>query len=156
MNMYFNNYYGVFTRLIETYWFLGLAVTIIVVIANWKTLEKAGQAGWIQFIPIYNHYIEFKIYWKAKYYWISIFAPFIIITALVFGALSNNDLITLLTYLAVLAFAIYISLFMIILQYKKAKCFGQGFAFTIGLLIMNPLFRCIIAFSKNMVYKKVA
>jgi hypothetical protein len=37
------------------------AISILMIIANWKIFEKASQPGWGIFIPIYNIYLFFKV-----------------------------------------------------------------------------------------------
>ena len=40
---------------------LVLAWSVLMIVANWKMFEKAGQPGWAVLIPIYNVYVLLKI-----------------------------------------------------------------------------------------------
>lgn len=40
---------------------IALAAAVVVIVAIWKTFEKAKQPGWAAIIPIYNTYILLKI-----------------------------------------------------------------------------------------------
>ena len=40
---------------------VSLAMTIILIVAQWKVFEKAGEKGWKSLIPIYNIYTMFII-----------------------------------------------------------------------------------------------
>ena len=45
---------------------LGLVYVIgwlLAAIGSWKVFKKCGEAGWKAFIPFYNKYIRFKLYW---------------------------------------------------------------------------------------------
>ena len=40
---------------------IGLILSVICIIAQWKIFTKAGEAGWMALIPILNYYILAKI-----------------------------------------------------------------------------------------------
>ena len=54
---------------------LGLGVMVIIpliwyilqVIADWKILSKAGQPGWLSFVPILNVYAEYELCWNGLF-----------------------------------------------------------------------------------------
>ncbi len=52
-----------------------LALGILVLIANWRIYEKAGQPGWAVLIPFYNFYVLLKIVGKPGWWLIWIFVP---------------------------------------------------------------------------------
>jgi len=54
------------------------AISLLVIIAEWKVFVKAGQPGWACIIPIYNIYIMTKIGGKP-WWWIFLvlFIPFV-------------------------------------------------------------------------------
>ena len=52
-----------------------LAILILLIAAQWKVFEKAGQPGWACIIPIYNVYIMTKI--GGKPWWWMLLAIFI-------------------------------------------------------------------------------
>ena len=44
---------------------IGLALTVLAIIAMWKMFEKAGEPGWAAIVPFYNIYVLFKITWAT-------------------------------------------------------------------------------------------
>ena len=79
-----------------------------------------------------KQYIEFKIYWGNGW----LFLVPIVLAALAFVPLLGQLLI-----LANLVITI-------VTQYKKAVSFGQGVGFTIGLVLVNPIFNMILGFGQ--------
>jgi len=109
-----------------------LAFFVVNIIANWKIFTKAGQPGWAAIVPFYKQYIEFKIYWGNG------------LLFLVPLVLSLLGFIPLLGTLLVIA-SIVIN---VVTQYKKAVSFGQGVGFTIGLVLLAPIFNMILGFGQ--------
>ena len=118
--------------ILGTFWLLVVAYFVISIIANWKIFTKAGQPGWAAIVPFYKQYIEFKIYWGNGW----LFLVPIVLAALAFVPLLGQLLI-----LANLVITI-------VTQYKKAVSFGQGVGFTIGLVLVNPIFNMILGFGQ--------
>ena len=118
--------------ILGTFWLLVVAYFVISIIANWKIFTKAGQPGWAAIVPFYKQYIEFKIYWGNGW----LFLVPIVLTALAFVPLLGQLLI-----LANLVITV-------VTQYKKAVSFGQGVGFTIGLVLVNPIFNMILGFGQ--------
>ena len=55
-----------------------LAFIILLIAAQWRVFEKAGQPGWACIIPIYNIYIMTKIAGKPGWWTLlAIFIPFV-------------------------------------------------------------------------------
>lgn len=94
-------------------------------------IGKSSQ-GWAAIVPFYKQYIEFKIYWGNGW----LFLVPIVLAALAFVPLLGQLLI-----LANLVITI-------VTQYKKAVSFGQGVGFTIGLVLVNPIFNMILGFGQ--------
>ena len=112
----------------STIWLLVLAFFVINIVANWKIFTKANQPGWASIVPFYKSYIAFKIYWGNGW---------LFLVPLVLGLLG---FIPLLGTLLVIA-GVVIN---VITQYKKAVAFGQGIGFTIGLVLVSPIFNMIL------------
>ena len=112
----------------STIWLLVLAFFVINIVANWKIFTKANQSGWASIVPFYKSYIAFKIYWGNGW---------LFLVPLVLGLLG---FIPLLGTLLVIA-GVVIN---VITQYKKAVAFGQGIGFTIGLVLVSPIFNMIL------------
>lgn len=69
--MYFNDFSATFAILFVLVWYLLQAV------AYYKFFEKAGEQGWIGFVPFYNYYIHFKIIGRPAWWVLLLFVPVI-------------------------------------------------------------------------------
>lgn len=109
-----------------------LAWCVLLIVANWRIFEKAGQPGWASLVPFYANYIEYKIHW------------------------GNGWLFLVPVGLALLSFIPFIGIIFNILQiviaalncYKRAEAFGQGIGFAIGVFFLGPIFNIILAFGR--------
>lgn len=111
---------------------------ILILAAGWKMFEKAGEPGWKSFIPIYNEYTVYKFSWNTMLFWLNL------ICVVLSRLLGNSDMGILLLIAGVLnllSAVLYIGI-----SYKLAQSFGQGVAFTIGLIILRPVFILILGF----------
>ena len=137
---------------------LSLALAILMIIAMWKIFQKAGDKGWKSIIPIYNNYTLFKIAWKKAPFWIS-FILGLIVAGLAFaitwntvlfasGNVAEDPYLKSLMIEGGILVVLSIPLFIIslMLYYKLAKSFGKGFGFFLGLMFLNIIFICILAF----------
>lgn len=93
-----------------------LVLVVLLVVANWRIFEKAGEAGWKSLIPFYNTYILFKITW-------------------------DNGILFLLTFVPVVG-----TVMLWVTQYKLCKAFDKSTAFFIGMFFFSPIFLLILAF----------
>lgn len=130
---------------------------IALLVGNWKIFVKAHEKGWKGLIPIYNLYVEYKLVWKVRYFVISLLLSFVagIIAAIIgtlgiaiiFGAENSGILLVLIVA------EIVIGIMALVLQYKYvhrlAKSFNYGTGFTIGLFLLYPIFRLILAFGPS-------
>lgn len=114
---------------------------ILVIASAWKIFVKMGAKGWKALIPLYNVYVEFSYTWKKEMaYWLCALQ---IIGA--FAINSANETLSLIGAVASLAgFVLYV-----IGQNKLSKSFGHGKGFTVGLVILNPIFNLILGFGKS-------
>ena len=97
---------------------IGLALSILMIVAMWKVFVKAGRPGWAVLIPIYNTYVFLKIAGKPGWWLIWFFIPLL---NLVFGII------------ATVAFA---------------QSFGKGAGFAVGLIFLPIIFIPILAFGE--------
>ena len=99
-------------------WLIILYVVILVVtIAGWwKIFEKAGKPGWASIIPFYNYIVACEIVGKPIWWFLLMICPCINFIFLIWVA----NLIS--------------------------KSFGKSEGFTVGLIILNPIFACILGF----------
>ena len=137
---------------------------ILLVIAGWKILEKAGQPGWKALIPIYNTYILYKIVGMQEWWWgmIGITLLYSIIAA---GAgyspyMTEEELaafdigahpVFIVSTLATLIISIWIN---VAHASRTAKVFGHDIGYTIGLLFLPSIFRLILGFGSSKYDKK--
>lgn len=104
-------------------WVISMAISIFTIVCNWKIFKKAGRKGWESIVPIYNVIIELEIAGLPMWYIALLFVPFANIYAV---------------------FKINIEL---------AKKFGKSTGFGVGLVLLSPIFRAILAFSDDAVYE---
>ena len=92
-------------------------VYIVFALGVYGSFQKAGQPGWAAFIPFYNWWIMLKVAGRpTAWFWFIFLAiiPFIgSIALLVIGIIVLNDV---------------------------SKSFGHGGAFTVGLVLLGPIF----------------
>ncbi len=94
-----------------------LIIGVITIIANWKVFTKAGKPGWTSLIPFYNMYQLFEVAGMNGWMFLLLLIPFV------------NFII------------------IIMLNTNLAKAFGKETGFAIGLILLNPIFMLILAFS---------
>lgn len=94
-------------------------VFIIPVASYWKIFEKAKQPGWTVLIPIYNLVILMKIIDKPWWWALLCIMPYLGIIWIIW---SNNLMV---------------------------KRFGKTEAFTIGIMLLAPIFLPILAFGDS-------
>jgi hypothetical protein len=96
-----------------------LAVAILVIAGLWKVFTKAGQAGWAAIIPILNTLVILKVV-KRPLWWIILF------------------LIPCVNFIA-----------WIIVANDLSKAYGHGVGFTVGLILLGPIFILILGFGDS-------
>ncbi|GJQ29879.1 MAG: hypothetical protein HBSAPP03_17630 [Phycisphaerae bacterium] len=93
-----------------------LALIVVMIAGMWKMFAKAGQPGWAAIIPIFNIYILCKIVNRPWWWLILFFIPIVSIIAA------------------------------IVIMLDLAKSFGKGVGFAVGLILLGPIFICILGF----------
>jgi len=100
-----------------------IAVGVVLLVALWKVFEKAGQPGWAVLIPVYNLVVLFRVGGQSGWWAASV-------------------LLNLIPGLGTLAYIVIL----IVNHYKVSVRFGQGAPFAIGLILLSPIFWCLLAF----------
>ena len=95
---------------------LTLAFVVVVVVAMWRIFTKAGEQGWKSIVPIYNTVVMLKIVGRPTWWILLLLIPLV---NLVVGIMLAIDL---------------------------AKSFGKGGGFAAGLILLGPIFYCILGF----------
>lgn len=127
---------------------LGVLATCLLVwaicagIANVHVFQKAGEGGWKSIVPIYNSYITYKISWRTLWFWISALLFSASVALNYFSHYYALDIIALLVGAAG-------ALIHTVGLYRLSKAFGHGLPFTLGLLLMHPLFILILGLGRS-------
>lgn len=112
------------------------------VIGKWRIFHKAGDARWKALIPFYSTYTLYKLTWHGFACWVS---WGILIINLVSGNLSRANVVLVIgTVLSVTNLGIYVAR-----MHRLAVCFNKGILFTVGLVLLKPIFILILAFDKS-------
>lgn len=93
-----------------------LVIAVMTLAAGWRILNKAGLPGWGVLIPFYNAYLLLKASGKPGWWLVLLFVPVINVVVL------------------------------ILVMSGLSRSFGKGLGFTIGLLLLHPLFLMILGF----------
>ena len=91
-------------------------VTVISLVGLWKVYMKAGEPGWASIVPFYSTYVLFKITYGNGWKFLLLLIPIV---------------------------NIY---FLIMVNIKLAKAFGQSAGFGLGLLFVAPVFLLMLGF----------
>lgn len=117
---------GLAIGMVILFMIIGLAITVVQIIAMWKLFTKAGEEGWKSIIPIYNMIVLYKI---------SNVNPLFLLIYLAAP-------IPVLGWLAVMGITIYQAI-------GLAKTFGKEPAYAVGLILLAPIFYMILGFGKS-------
>lgn len=97
--------------------FFSMAIMVVSMIAQWKIFEKMGREGWISVIPLYNIYIMFEELYGNGWRFLLLLIPL---------------------YNIYILFRLYMDM---------AQAFNKPTSFGVGLLLVNVVFMCILAFT---------
>lgn len=99
-----------------------LGLWALQIVANWKLYEKANENGWAAVIPFYTDYTMYKICWGNGWFFLLTFVPI------------ANIVIHIITMI------------------KLSNAFGKDGGWACGLIFLNLIFLCIMAFSSEYQY----
>lgn len=131
-------------------WLLSFAWWVIQVIANWRIFSKAGEKGWKSIIPFYNLYVQYKLVWTMDKFWkaMGLLAGSSLLGTIGSGMLENSTGIAMLLLVVALVLTILYAIIDIKHLNRLARSFGYGTGFTVGLVLLNPIFILILGFGK--------
>ena len=149
---------------------IGLIFLVLIIIAEWKIFEKAGEKGWKSIIPIYSTYILFKIIGAKTCFWV-MFCLSIVASVLMtvnnlpidfnapqaeieaeLSVLNWGDYIPyIIGMVLTCALAIFCGIFVAV---RLAKAFGKGAAYIIGLIFVPEIVLLVLGFGKAKYSKK--
>lgn len=110
---------------LAAYSIIMLIIIILQIVAMWKVFTKAGEKGWKSIIPIYNVVTLFKI--------------------------SGLSPLLVLVYLAGIIPVVGPIICLVLTIYQAnslSKSFGKTAGFTVGLVLLAPIFYMILGFGK--------
>ncbi len=107
---------GLFAGVFGGFILVGIAFAVLMIVSNWKIYTKAGKPGWTSIVPIYNFVVLLDIVGKPAWWVILMFIPFVNV---IMG---------------------------IIVVHRLSLSFGKDIGFTIGLLLLSPIFYPILGF----------
>jgi hypothetical protein len=93
-----------------------LALTVVLIVSQWKIYEKAGKPGWACIIPIYNTIVLLEIVGKPWWWILLMLIPVVNI------------------------------IFVIWMTNLLSKSFGKDEGFTVGLILLSIVFYPILGF----------
>jgi hypothetical protein len=102
---------------------LGLTFFVLMIASFWTIFTKAGKPGWAAIIPIYNIIVLLEIAGKP-WWWIFLF---------LLGIVPIIGQIT-------------VFILSIMMYHGLSKSFGKDAGFTVGLILLFPIFLPILAF----------
>lgn len=124
--------------------FVGLAILYVMyVVAYWKIFTKAGESGWKSLIPCYNTYIQYKLTWKPYIFWVLLVAT--VVTGVLKTIENPGTVVTVIG--AVLSVVILV--LNIMTCHKLSKAFGHGAGFTVGLVLLQPIFILVLGLGSS-------
>lgn len=109
------------------------------VIAGWRIFQKMGKPGWHSVIPLLHVYDRYDAVWEGVW---GVVLLLLIGGVAVFGSLPGMSL-----WADILTVAAAI-LELISLQ-KLSKSFARGHLFTLGLILLRPVFLLILALDES-------
>lgn len=152
---------GIIGGMLATLGIVAVVFSVMLIIAEWKILTKAGEPGWKSLIPIYNVYMFYKIAGVKNWFWYTIIISVVcsLVTSFGGGLNFNNDgqIVGNPSALAIFGYAAQAIATLIIgiyANYKLAKAFGKGAGFTVGLVLLPSIFTLILGFGSAKYDKK--
>lgn len=175
-----STYYTIMSMIDGFESFINLAVMVLTIVASWIMYAKAGEHGWAAIVPFYSSYVKFRIAGKQKLFWgylvasiASIAGCILLMYEIIASGLSvmtssymgsyydstygyaGNRIgahMGMLIFAVILIIAAMIAALVmnILCCVGLSHAFGKGAGFACGLIFLNVIFICIIAFNKTL------
>lgn len=113
-----------------------VAYYVLYAVGAYNMFKKAGVAGWKAFVPLLNEYEVYKLAWAPGAFWVYLIFSFVDAGISKNNEGNNNFFVGCIGFVA---FAMEC-----LLANKLAKAFGKGVLFTLGLLLLQPIFIMIL------------
>ena len=132
---------------------VALISLIIVMIAEWKLFKKFGERPWKSIVPYYNTYLLYKHTSGISAFWIyfttsTLFNVTLAASQYVAQSFPTSSWKTLLI-LAALPLGIVAAVCSVLLTFRTAEAFGKKKLFSVGMLLLYPVFISILGFGKS-------
>ena len=127
-----------------------LIISVVLIVAMWKIFTKAGKPGWHSIIPVLNLYDIGNIAWnKTMAIVFTVLGTLYgVVSSVVSTKLSNGEssggLTAIMGILSIAFLVIYV-----MMMNKLSKSFGHGVGFTVGLVLLSPVFYMILGFGSS-------
>lgn len=139
---------------------IGLILYLLMLIAGWRILKKAGEPGWKILIPIYNVYMLWKIADMKNWWWAVIWFGLVVSILEAAAGIDYNSFygenvvfdnrpMTIISLIAAALYLIYACIAQILYAYRTSKVFGHGLGVCLGLIIFPNLFWLILGFGSS-------
>ena len=120
---------------------VSLAIKIVEAIGFWKIFKKAGEPGYVAFIPIYNEYVKTKIGGSA-WWWLLVIYGSLIIGAL--GSAVTAGLSSIISMASIIG--------RLAINYNICKKFHKDMGYTILMSFLPFVGAPMLGFSKDAEY----
>ena len=122
---------------------VAIAVWLIVHYGLARMFKKAGEKGWKAFIPVYNSWTSFKVYWETKYFLIGIGTVVVaFVISLVAQSQNVYELVMILPVLMMKVFGI-------VLAVRMSRCHGKNFWWSLMIFFFPDLAYICLGFGKS-------
>lgn len=137
---------------------ISIVLTVLFIVALWKVFTKAGEPGWKCLIPIYNIYMLFQIAHNDGFVKLIVSAVLSIVVSIAAGGLMTYGIVAgsvgaIIAGVALIIAVVAIMIWALVIQYKMyadlAEAFGHERVFAWGLLLLQPIFICILGFETS-------
>lgn len=132
---------------------------VLLVIAGWRIMKKAGEPGWKILIPIYNLYMMMKIVGMQNWFWISLIAEAVVMIVNAASGYSGQADFDFGAYPLVMICAVLQGIWIVVVNvvyaWRTSKVFGHGVGYAIGLFFLPNIFWLILGFGKSKYSKKM-
>ena len=125
---------------------------VLILVGEWLMFKKFGEKSWKSLVPYYNSYIVYKHVWSKRVFWVYIVSTTLFdISQLASQQFAQNDpagMLKTLFILIGLPFGIVAAVCSILYAFRLAEAFGKGKLFSVGLLLVYPVFISILGLGK--------
>ena len=117
--------YAIAGGALAVYYIIGLAITVLMLVAMWKMFVKAGKPGWGAIVPFYNTYCLFDMSFGNGWLFLLLLVPCVNVVM------------------------------EIIMMVKLAQAFGKSGGFAVGLIFLPYIFVPMLGFGDAQYYGPV-